>query len=70
MIDERILCFIQLSKTLTKTCRGKVMKEMLNCVKHDSSLFILHPSFSQRLAFAVRNLSVDRAKGHVSPPQT
>ena len=27
MIDERILCFIHLSKTLTKTCRGKVMKE-------------------------------------------
>ena len=47
MIDERILCFIHLSKTLTKTCRGKVMKEKLNCVKHDSSFFILHSSFCE-----------------------
>ena len=48
MIDERILCFIHLSKNLTKTCRGKVMKEMLNCVKHDSSSFTLHSSFCDR----------------------
>ena len=47
MIDERILCFIHLSKTLTKTCRGKVMKEKLNCVKDDSSFFILYSSFCE-----------------------
>ena len=66
MIDERILCFIHLSKTLTKTCRGKVMKEMLNCVKHDSSLFILHSSFRESLAFTPRKVSFHRAKDHVS----
>ena len=48
MIDERILCFIHLSKTLTKTCRGKVMKEKLKSVKTDSSLFILYSSFYER----------------------
>ena len=47
MIDERILCFIHLSKNLTKTCRGKVMKEKLNFVKDDSSFFILHSSFCE-----------------------
>ena len=59
-----------LSKILTKTCRGKVMKEKLKSVKHDSSLFILHPSFSHRLGFTPRKVSFDRAKGHVSSPQT
>ena len=70
MIDERILCFIHLSKNLTKTCRGKVMKEMLNCVKHDSSFFIHHSSFCENIAFAPPNLSFERTKDHVSPPQT
>ena len=34
-----------LSKNLTKTCRGKVMKEKLKSVKHDSSFFI--PNFAK-----------------------
>jgi len=46
------------------------MKEKLNCVKHDSSFFILHSSFSESLAFAPPNISFDRAKGYVSSPQT
>ena len=33
---------------LTKTCRGKVMKEKLKSVKTDSSLFILYSSFYER----------------------
>ena len=70
MIDERILCFIHLSKNLTKTCRGKVMKEMLNCVKHDSSFFILHSSFCESIAFAARKVSFDRAKGYVWSHET
>ena len=70
MIDERILCFIHLSKNLTKTCRGKVMKEMLNCVKLNSSLIILHSSFYHRLGFSLPYLTFDRAKGYVSSPQT
>jgi hypothetical protein len=45
MIDERILCFIQLSKTLTKTCRGKVMKEKLNCVKATNYVLLPNSSF-------------------------
>ena len=57
-------------KIPTKTCRGKVMKEKLKCVKHDSSLIIHHSSFSHRLGFASRKVSFDRAKDHVSPPQT
>jgi len=55
---------------LTKACRGKVMKEKLNCVKTDFSLFILHSSFSHRLGFTPRKVSFDCAKGHVSSPQT
>ena len=55
---------------LTKTCRGKVVKEKLNCVKHDSSFFILHSSFCESIAFAPPNLSFERTKDHVSPPQT
>ena len=51
---------------LTKTCRGKAMKEMLNCVKHDSSLFILLSSFRESLAFTPRKVSFHRAKDHVS----
>ena len=46
------------------------MKEKLNCVKTDSSLFILHSSFCESLAFVPPNISFDRAKDHVSPPQT
>ena len=37
-----------MSKNLTKTCLGKVMKEMLKSVKVESSLFILHSSFCER----------------------
>jgi hypothetical protein len=59
-----------LSIMLTKSCQGKVMKEKLNCVKTDSSLFILHSSFCESIAFAPPNISFDRAKDHVSPPQT
>ena len=59
-----------LSKILTKTCRGKVVKEKLKSVKVDSSFFILHSSFCESKALAARNLSFDRAKDHVSSPQT
>ena len=59
-----------LSIILTKTCQGKVMKEKLNYVKDDSSFIILHSSFCESIAFAPRNLRVDRAKDHVSSPQT
>ena len=59
-----------MSKIPTKTCRGKVMKEKLNYVKDDSSLFILYSSFCESLACAPPNISFDRAKDHVSPPQT
>ena len=65
MIDERILCFIHLSKTLTKTCRGKVMKEMLNCVKTHFLLFIHLSSFSHSLGFSLPYLTFERAKGYV-----
>jgi hypothetical protein len=46
------------------------MKEKLNYVKDDSSFFILHSSFCESIAFAPPNISFDRAKGHVSSPQT
>jgi hypothetical protein len=46
------------------------MKEKLNYVKVDSSLFTLHSSFSHRLGFALRKLSFDRAKGYVSCDET
>ena len=59
-----------MSIIFTKTCRGKVMKEKLNYVKTDSSFFILHSSFCESIAFAPLNISFDRAKGHVSSPQT
>jgi len=55
---------------LTKTCRGKVMKEKLKSVKVDSSFFILHSSFCESLALALRNLSFDRAKGYVWSHET
>jgi len=51
---------------LTKTCRGKVMKEKLKSVKTGFSPFIHHSSFSHRLGFAARKVSFDRAKGYVS----
>jgi len=70
MIDERILCFIQLSKTLTKTCRGKVMKEKLKSVKTKNYFLLPNSSFRHCLSFAMRKISVDRPKGHVSSPQT
>ena len=68
--DSTQLFCIFLSKILTKTCRGKVVKEKLKTVKVDSSLFILHSSFCDSKALAPRNLSFDRAKDHVSSPQT
>jgi hypothetical protein len=46
------------------------MKEKLNYVKDDSSFFILHSSFCESIAFTPPNISFDRAKGHVSSPQT
>jgi len=46
------------------------MKEKLNCVKVDSSLFILHSSFYESIAFTPRKLSFDRPKDHVSSSQT
>ena len=33
---------------LTKTCRGKVMKEKLKSVKTGFSLFIFHSSFCEK----------------------
>ena len=62
--------FIPLSNILTKVCQGKVMKEKLKSVKVDSSLFILHSSFCESIAFTLRKLSFDRAKGHVSCDET
>jgi len=61
---------IPIPNILTKTCRGKVMKEKLKSVKTGFSLFIHHSSFCESLAFAPPNLSFDRAKGYVSSPQT
>ena len=46
------------------------MKEKLKSVKTDSSLFIHHSSFSHRLGFALRKVSFDRAKDHVSSHTT
>ena len=59
-----------MANILTKTCWGKVMKEKLKSVKVDSSFFILHSSFCENLALALRNLRVDRAKDHVSSHET
>ena len=57
-------------KIPTKTCRGKVMKEKLNCVK-TKNYFLLHNSnFRHCLSFALRKIRVDRPKGYVSSPQT
>jgi len=72
MISVEVLpgSLIPLPNILTKPCRGKVMKEKLNCVKVGSSFFIHHSSFCESLAFAPPNLSFDRAKHHVSSPQT
>jgi hypothetical protein len=55
-----------MSNNLTKVCRGKVVKEMLKSVKVDSSFFILHSSFCESLALALRKVRFDRAKGYVS----
>ena len=59
-----------LSKILTKTCRGKVVKEKLKSVKVDSSLFILHSSFCESLGFSPPYLTFDRAKAYVSCDET
>ena len=59
-----------LRNILTKTCRGKVMKEKLKCVKTGFSLFIIHSSFCERPAFTARKVSFDRTKGYVSSHET
>ena len=59
-----------LSKILTKTCRGKVMKEKLKSVKTKNYFLLPNSSFRHRLGFALQNLRVDRAKGHVSSHET
>jgi hypothetical protein len=46
------------------------MKEKLKSVKVDSSFFILHSSFCESIALALRNLSFDRAKGYVWSHET
>jgi len=46
------------------------MKEKLNCVKQDSSFFILHSSFRESIAFAARKVSFGAVKAYVSSPQT
>jgi hypothetical protein len=63
-------CAFFWSKKLTKVCRGKVMKEKLKCVKTKNYFLLPKSSFRHRLGFAVRKLSFDRAKDHVSSPQT
>jgi hypothetical protein len=50
---------------LTKTCRGKVMKEKLNCVKTESLHFIHHSSFCESLGFSPSYLTFGVAKGKV-----
>ena len=70
LMPDKNFCPIPTSIILTKTCLEKVMKEKLKSVKVDSSLFILHSSFFESYAFALPNLRVDRAKDHVSSPQT
>ena len=63
-------CTILMSKIPTKTCRGKVMKEKLKCVKTKNYFLLPNSYFRHRLGFALQNLRVDRAKGYVSSPQT
>ena len=58
------------SKNLTKTCREKVMKEKLKCVKVGSSLFIHHSSFRESIAFAARKVSFGAVKAYVSSHET
>ena len=60
ILDEKIQ-----SKIPTKTCRGKVMKEKLNCVKTESLHFIHHSSFCESLGFSPSYLTFDVAKGKV-----
>jgi len=59
-----------MSIIFTKVCRGKVMKEKLKSVKTKNYFLLPYSSFRHRLGFALQNLRVDRAKGHVSSPQT
>jgi hypothetical protein len=61
---------IPLPNILTKTCRGKVMKEKLKSVKTKNYFLLPNSSFRHCLSFAMRKISVDRAKHHVSSPQT
>jgi hypothetical protein len=46
------------------------MKEKLKSVKTKNYFLLPNSSFRHRLGLAVQNLRVDRAKGHVSSPQT
>jgi hypothetical protein len=55
---------------LTKTCREKVMKEKLKSVKIKYYFLLPNSSFHHRLCLAPPNISFDRAKDHVSSPQT
>jgi Cu2+-containing amine oxidase len=55
---------------LTKTCQGKVVKEKLKSVKTKDYFLLPNSYFRHRLGFAAQNLRVDRAKDHVSSPQT
>ena len=72
MYDKTIclVSLISMSKNLTKTCREKVMKEMLKSVKTKHYVLLPNSSFRHRLSFALRKISFDRAKGYVSSPQT
>jgi hypothetical protein len=46
------------------------MKEKLKSVKTKNYFLLPNSSFRHRLAFTPRKLRVDRAKDHVSSPQT
>jgi hypothetical protein len=46
------------------------MKEKLKSVKTKHHFLLPNSSFRHRLGFAVRKIRVDRAKDHVSSPQT
>jgi hypothetical protein len=67
---QGLLTLLTFLSPFITTQREKVMKEKLNYVNSDSSLFILHFSFCESIAFAPRNLSFDRPKDHVSSPET
>ena len=57
-------------KEVDKNSSGKSDEIEFKNRKIDSSLFILHSSFCESLAFALPNLRVDRPKGYVSCDET